>query len=507
MAAGTVGVDAAAQLVAGIRSRVAFVSAQVGAGLGRDALLSAQVTAIVASITQAGALTLPQATTVTSEISTGPWTDAQKVTLATAISTATAGATRGSGQSRSQQHCTSVHRLFNAKDWECFQSADASWDLKAKVMGHRLWMVGLTCPSEDVLKRGGAIIVATTPPSSHARSAEEKAQLCKNIRAKVKLVDLVNMRTHPFPHVTVVGGPENLSNQLKEFAYQGDLPVDPPLADAALHPDANGIAYRKTHCSIRAAPPLRQQPQQLVLAGSPQQQWPTSMSPNFDERMMPMMQAAGMLLQSFGMVPTMGGDGGVRMPGADLASFRPRARGNIPLPDAPRADAHAPPCGQQMAIEDGRVGGDGAAGSAVDAPGVVPTAGPRAADASETLPNPAVELEKKMMAAAANSKVMKAEAKAAAKLEADAQKANEAGGSAVRGKTTGKGKGKGRGKGKGKGVKASITKGTAKGNKKAHAGAFVFQPVPLSYLNSLLTITYAPPHLCGMAVRAQHVKQ
>eukprot|EP00959_Pyramimonas_sp_CCMP1952_P442613 9265710-Pyramimonas_sp.AAC.2 len=62
MAAGAAGVDVAAQLVAGIRSRVAFVTAQAGAGLGRDALLSAQVTAIVASITQAGALTLPQAT-------------------------------------------------------------------------------------------------------------------------------------------------------------------------------------------------------------------------------------------------------------------------------------------------------------------------------------------------------------------------------------------------------------------------------------------------------------
>eukprot|EP00959_Pyramimonas_sp_CCMP1952_P436333 9136994-Pyramimonas_sp.AAC.1 len=107
------------------------------------------------------------------------------------------------------------------------------------------------------------------------------------------------------------------------------MPIDPPLPAADLHPNAQGMAYRKTHCSIRAAPSLRQLPQQLALAGSPQQQWPTSMPPNLDERMMPMLQAAGMLMQGFGMMPyMMGGDGGgVRAPGVDLATFRPRARG------------------------------------------------------------------------------------------------------------------------------------------------------------------------------------
>eukprot|EP00959_Pyramimonas_sp_CCMP1952_P322421 6746908-Pyramimonas_sp.AAC.1 len=73
-------------LTASIHARTQFLEAQSAAGLPRDAVLTAQVSALTTTIRQTQGLTLADATALTNLTTAGPWTAMQKITLATAFS-------------------------------------------------------------------------------------------------------------------------------------------------------------------------------------------------------------------------------------------------------------------------------------------------------------------------------------------------------------------------------------------------------------------------------------
>eukprot|EP00959_Pyramimonas_sp_CCMP1952_P468945 9494103-Pyramimonas_sp.AAC.1 len=191
--------SAVSRLIESIRGRVAFVAAQAGAGIGRDALQESQVQAICTSIAEtAGKLTVDEGTVLTSEINGGPWTLPQKQRMATTICD-TINKVGGATQARCQQTNEWLHNYFLEEDWQIFTNTEYSMDAKIRVMGGRMWLVGMSCPQEKVLEQGGAILVALNmdPDST---PAHEKMAICKKIQTTIKEMDKKNGKKHPFEH-------------------------------------------------------------------------------------------------------------------------------------------------------------------------------------------------------------------------------------------------------------------------------------------------------------------
>eukprot|EP00959_Pyramimonas_sp_CCMP1952_P468077 9492620-Pyramimonas_sp.AAC.1 len=154
-------------LIQSIQARVSFVNAQVTAGLPLDQLLANQTNQLLLMLAQTHNLTMADATQA---ITQGPWTAEQKVNLAGSLSNAAASV--GPQSSRPQQKAEHLEEFFTQSDWDLFMSADFSVDPKIAQMAVRMHRLGMACPSEQPLKRAGAILVVCHAPD--AASPDDK---------------------------------------------------------------------------------------------------------------------------------------------------------------------------------------------------------------------------------------------------------------------------------------------------------------------------------------------
>ena len=206
-------------LLANIRSRQQFIRAQAQAGNPNLVSVQAsQVSSLRGLIASQPFLEVDDATTLTEEVSSGIWSPEERISLITAISDASARRVAPMTRAaRKQQSCDNLHLFFTADDWRDFDNEDWSIEKKIHTMGKRMWHFGLTCPKEDVLKRG-SVILTLAALKGPTLSAESKRNMAKRLQEVIKHIDSVSR--HPFTHLlSFPASPDLLPDEVQQFAY------------------------------------------------------------------------------------------------------------------------------------------------------------------------------------------------------------------------------------------------------------------------------------------------
>ncbi|CAK0908595.1 unnamed protein product, partial [Prorocentrum cordatum] len=236
--------DVANRLVGLIERRVRFIEAQATAGIDRESLLSAQCGAIVSEIMQEHVMDEDAATAITSAITRGPWSDGQKLQLASALQEAVAKPLKGKKSKRDQQHCMSLERFFTAPDWHLLRNPNLAEGPKIHCIAHRMWRLGITCPAESTQKRAAAILQLAMHADATPSKQEEWQ---KKIKGEVKTLDEV--RSYPHSHIKrYVQDPTMLPAQVMQFAYEGtDGPVESQVDFEHMERLVRPMPSRKSH--------------------------------------------------------------------------------------------------------------------------------------------------------------------------------------------------------------------------------------------------------------------
>ena len=232
-------------LLANIRSRQQFIRAQAQAGNPNLVRVQAsQVSSLRGLIASQPFLEVDDATTLTEEVNSGIWSLEERISLITAISDASARRVAPMTRAaRKQQSCDNLHLFFTADDWRDFDNEDWSIEKKIHTMCKRMWQFGLTCPKEDVLKRG-SVILTLAALKDPTLSAESKRNMAKRLQEVIKHIDSVSR--HPFTHLlSFPASPDLLPDEVQLFAYgPGGASAGPELPG---HEELmRATKYRKT---------------------------------------------------------------------------------------------------------------------------------------------------------------------------------------------------------------------------------------------------------------------
>ncbi|CAK0813808.1 unnamed protein product [Prorocentrum cordatum] len=239
-------------IIGSVRQRVAFIHSQVALGMPRDQIIASQVNALISFIGQQSNLDIATVTTVGTELVVGPWSDDQRIAIATALSNAMGGAVPSHG-GRKQQECNWLERYLTQSDWTAIKSTDLSSDAKLRVVGSRMWRIGITCPKEACLERGAAIVYAVG--GTGVLPASMLKAMCDKLKEFVKDFDRATPQT--FPHIQKYPmDPMYLGAPRRNFAYGDDVPVDDVEAThEVITQAASGIFYRGTAKALKGAQP------------------------------------------------------------------------------------------------------------------------------------------------------------------------------------------------------------------------------------------------------------
>ena len=111
-------------------------------------LLDQQTAQLLVLIHDSPALSVEATTVITYEINTGPWGDANRLRLAGALGEACAKYNAATTtKSRDNQNCEGLVWYFSQTDWDVFTNGDLAIPAKIKVIGHRMFRLGMGCPS------------------------------------------------------------------------------------------------------------------------------------------------------------------------------------------------------------------------------------------------------------------------------------------------------------------------------------------------------------------------
>ena len=239
--------------------RAQFLASSVAAGMCQPELQQAQVNAVLAKIQGVSELSVQAATSITEVITTGPWNEGQRVALASAISDAMMGKTsRPQGGKRCIQYVPSFELYLSEADIAFLEdNTNQNIDSKIQRIAERAWSLGLTCPSEALMKQITGIVVVL-----HLKDPKVSPSSKKTIMeaAKQNIKQLDRTKTHPLPHIASLPcDPTKLPADRKAFAYgcEGG-PACNPIGDLAQC--MASMATRQTHRSLRQeAAPIPQQ--------------------------------------------------------------------------------------------------------------------------------------------------------------------------------------------------------------------------------------------------------
>lgn len=235
-------------VIAMMADRAAFINAQLGIVGNHADLIQGQADALVAHFNSLAGLTHPGATKIITAVQGGPWTESQKSLMNTALGNALQN--RGhKTTSRTQQKCHHLENFFLQRQVNYLRDKSASIDAKVAAMSNWLWLLGITCPSEQILKRAIAILMLES--GDEIQPAQAKKLMLK-LRFSIKAKDQAKKR--PVPFISVYPDTAaKLPNALLKFAFGEDMPItlEVPGLDFKTH----NLGYRKTHTSLNAEQP------------------------------------------------------------------------------------------------------------------------------------------------------------------------------------------------------------------------------------------------------------
>ena len=162
----------AEQLLRQVRARLQYVDAQLAGGADEGMWLGKATDALEMAFRECGVCDLAELTEVTEEINKGPWSPHDRLRLATALSDNFARFENNGEVNKAEntQTLDAPENYLTMPEWTSLQSPRLTELAKIEVLANRWYKLGLTCPNEQTLKRGGCIIVGLVYGMSTLRS-------------------------------------------------------------------------------------------------------------------------------------------------------------------------------------------------------------------------------------------------------------------------------------------------------------------------------------------------
>ena len=201
-----------------------FVQAQADAGNNIDAMVNGQRSAFIAKIQQLKSLDGADATQLQSVVNDGPWPSDMKQALMEELA---ARLTRGrSSGNRAQQHCRNLEYWFPQYVWDVLDSHASETEQCECVGTFMQEKLGFATASEKTLGRAAAMI-ALYGLGNKAPSDTTLRALKGKVQSTIQYLD----KRARYPHGHLAEYPHSylrLPQQMRDHAYENDLPVDPP---------------------------------------------------------------------------------------------------------------------------------------------------------------------------------------------------------------------------------------------------------------------------------------
>ena len=215
-----------AELCKIIATKLRLVDGQVACGMDRQGLLDHQSVQIIGLLSERPPLPEACGTMVSELIAKGPWSDQNKVALGSAIMDSVNKVKGVKKSRRDGQYMDGLLSYLTEHDWGVLN--DPQWGLavKQQTIAMRLNQLGVTCPSEDLSKRGGALALVTSfgMDSPMVASATERHNSSHRIYDLVKCYDS-SMASWPFQHIcTYPPQPSMLGEPIFKHCYRNGPP-------------------------------------------------------------------------------------------------------------------------------------------------------------------------------------------------------------------------------------------------------------------------------------------
>ncbi|CAK0791190.1 unnamed protein product, partial [Prorocentrum cordatum] len=237
------------RLISMLRGRIAFVNAQAHAGLDRNSLAQAQVNALNASFAAPPGVGFAAAAAVAQEISKGPWTQQQNISMATTLNSRAeaASGTERAGVGRAQQKRKALQLFFTADDWRAIANYDHSEIMKMHVVANGTHKLGISTAREKLLMRGIAIVVCCRRPVASDGSCQEEPARGPAEAAEGSPC----CRALAYTHCEFYPAAPNLLTPAAVFGHASadGQPVLPPVELDQLEVEFSAMRYR---CSSKA---------------------------------------------------------------------------------------------------------------------------------------------------------------------------------------------------------------------------------------------------------------
>jgi hypothetical protein len=227
-------------MASSINKREEFLKSQSRGERDISRLQSTQVNKIIADMKLLVELDPEDAARLTDTINEGMWSDAQKDAMLTALSECLChvdDGTTSKAQNRKQQKSHYPEKLLTEGDIADMVAHAGNESHVCATVSTRAWLVGITCPSEQLKKRLGAIAHVLGGLGLDA-SVHQKKRVQDKIRMLIKARDARD--THPFPHLqTFPDDPVDLGSD--RFQYAGYADSAPYKATPALTADIDSF--------------------------------------------------------------------------------------------------------------------------------------------------------------------------------------------------------------------------------------------------------------------------
>jgi hypothetical protein len=231
-----------------------FAESQIAAGLPAHDTWRMQGHAYMTTLRSTRGLKMEEATELTRQITDGPWQQELRMSMVNALSDAVSAPTNHVQGARPQQHMAASELFYTRSDWAKFEDPNIAADPKMRTMAKRLARLGISCPSEVLLKRSIAILVVVAGGEFDQPGPAKAQALCKRLKSIIRAEAAV--QNYPFAHQRhLPHQPSELLPDHFAFAYQGDdVPENRMVQGITAIADSYG--YRKTHRSLRNESPV-----------------------------------------------------------------------------------------------------------------------------------------------------------------------------------------------------------------------------------------------------------
>ena len=242
-------------VIADVKARAAFVSAQVAMGLDVELVLRNQAHAVVAKL-HGVRLELDGAASVTREVMDGPWQPDHRVMISTALAACVASSEHVQVHKgpRCQQHSQNIEDFLTADDYAMLAS-DSPLQTKINTVCNRIHRLGVGCPCERLLARIAGIVGVVGFPDSAALDQASRRSILDQVRAAIKRLDKFDR--YPYVHEQdLPATPALLPAHKADYAYPSGLPSEPLHPRIAhLNQYLDETATRMSHKALRPSRP------------------------------------------------------------------------------------------------------------------------------------------------------------------------------------------------------------------------------------------------------------